>query len=260
MGHDVTLTRHQRLDRMYAEIWLQRPDKGNALTMAMIERLQVIGDELAGDGAVRAVVIRATGRFFCTGGDIAAWGGLTPHEMGQDWIVRGIAAFERIRTLPQPVIAALHGHALGGGLELALAADLRVATATAKLGVPESTLGVIPGWLGTSRLAELIGPARARHLLLLGAPITAAQALDWGLVTAVVDDAAALEVQVEAWLDRLLANAPVSMSLIKGILDAGQSDRRYHHASAAAHAVATEDCREGIRAFLEKRPPVFRNR
>jgi len=156
-------------------------------------------------------------------------------------------------------LAALTGHALGGGLELAMAADLRIAVKAAKLGLPEATLGIIPGWMGTRRLAELIGPARARHLLLLGGPIPAAQAYEWGLVTAVADDEADLNTQLEAWLDRLLANGPSAMALIKGLLGTLHQDLRQHHASAAAQAAGTEDCREGVRAFIEKRKPVFRN-
>ena len=260
MDDHVYLARQQRNGLAWAEIWLNRPDKGNALTMPMLDRLGAIADELAVDRDTRVVVLRAAGRFFCTGGDIDAWGSLTPHDMGRDWILRGIDVFERIQKLPQPVIAALTGHALGGGLELAMAADLRLAVAPAKLGVPEASLGMIPGWMGTRRLAELAGPARARHLLLLATPITAAQALDWGLVTAVAPDGPALVTQLEVWLDRLLANGPSAMALIKGILDTMHADLRQHHASAAAQASGTEDCQEGVRAFREKRPPVFRNR
>lgn len=260
MEQEIVFERKERGGLPWAEIRLNRPEKGNALTMPMIDRLGAVVDEIARDRDTRAVVLRATGRFFCTGGDIEAWGGLTPHEMGRDWILRGIDVFERLAHLPQPVVAVLNGHALGGGLELAMAADLRLAVKAAKLGVPEVTLGVVPGWMGTRRLAELIGPARARHLLLLGSPIPAAQACEWGLVTAVAEDEADLDAQIDAWLDRLLANAPSALALVKGLLATTHPDLRHHHASAAAQAAGTEDCREGVRAFLEKRKPVFRNR
>ena len=260
MDQDIVLERRQRGDASWVEIWLNRPGKGNALTMPMIERLGDFADELASDRAVRAVVIRAKGRYFCTGGDIGAWGSLPPHEMGRDWIARGIDVFGRIAALPQVVVAALSGHALGGGLELAMAADLRLAVKQAQFGCPEASLGMIPGWMGTRRLAELIGPARARHLLLLASPITAAQASDWGLVTSVSDDEAGLEAQLDGWLDRVFANGPSAIALIKGLLDTMHQDLRHHHASAAAQAAGTEDCREGVRAFLEKRRPVYRNR
>lgn len=146
------------------------------------------------------------------------------------------------------------------GLELALATDLRIAVQSAKFGSPEVTLGMISGWMGIRRLAENIGVARARHLTLLGAPITAAQALDWGLVTALAADADDLERQLNGWLERLCANAPGAMALTKGILASMHADLRQHHASAAAQARSTEDCAEGVRAFREKRKPVYRNR
>ena len=260
MEQEIVVDRRERGGLPWAEIRLNRPDKGNALTMPMIDSLGGIVDEIAHDRDARAVVVRGTGRFFCTGGDIEAWGSLPPHEMGRDWILRGIDVFGRLAALSQPVIAALTGHALGGGLELAMAADLRLAVKAAKLGAPEATLGVIPGWMGTRRLAELIGPARARHLLLLGSPISAAQACEWGLVTAVAEDETDLNAQLDAWLDRLLANAPSAMALIKGLLATLHPDLRHHHASAAAQAAGTEDCREGVRAFIEKRKPLFRNR
>ena len=260
MEQEILFERRQKDGVTWAEITLNRPDKGNALTMPMLERFGQIADELQSDRETRAVVLRARGRFFCTGGDIEAWGSLSPHAMGRDWILRGIDVFERIAKLPQPVIAALTGHTLGGGLELAMAADLRIALKKAKFGNPEATLGMIPGWMGTSRLAEMIGPARARHILLLASPITSEQANDWGLVTALADDEADLNAQLDAWLDRLLANGPAAMALIKGLLGNMHRDLREHHASAVAQAAGTEDCKEGVRAFIEKRQPVYHNR
>jgi Enoyl-CoA hydratase/isomerase len=147
-----------------AEITLNRPEKGNALTLAMLRQLDAYVRELETDRAVRVVLLRGRGRFFSTGGDIEAWGGLAPHQMARDWILPGIDVFTRIAALPQPVIAVLNGHALGGGLELALAADLRIAVHSAKLGTPEVTLGMISGWMGVSRLAETIGVARADRI------------------------------------------------------------------------------------------------
>ena len=258
-GH-VLFERHVRGGAVVAEIRLARPDKGNALTMAMIDDLDAIAGELAGDRETRAVVLRGQGRFFCTGGDIGAWGSLTPDAMARDWVLRGSDVFARLAALPQPVVAAITGHALGGGLELAMAADLRIAVRAARLGCPEATIGMIPGWMGTVRLAELIGPSRARHMLLLGTPVSAAQALDWGLVTALADDQGDLDRQLDAWLHRLVANGPIAISLIKDLVEGLHRDLRRQHAAAAGRAAATEDCREGVRAFLEKRTPVFGNR
>ena len=245
---------------VFAEIVLNRPDKGNALTMPMLTRLAEVVREIEADREVRAVVLRGRGRFFCTGADIAAWGALSPHRMAREWILPGIQVLSAIAALPVPVIAVLSGHAIGGGLELAMAADLRLAHRNAKCSVPEVGLGMIAGWGGVRRLSELIGPARARHMTLLGAPLTAAEALDWGLLTAISDDGAGLDAQVETWLDRLCGNSPGAMALTKGILATMHADLREHHAAAVAEAAGTEDCREGVRAFLEKRKPVFPNR
>ena len=257
---EVILERMEQDGTAWAEITLNRPEKGNALTLPMLHQLDGFARELAADRAVRVVLLRGRGRFFCTGGDIEAWGALGPHEMARDWILPGIEVFTRIASLPQPVVAVLSGHTLGGGLELALAADLRIAVRSARLGMPEVTLGMIPGWMGVRRLAETIGVARARHLTLLGVPIPAAQALDWGLVTSLAEDAGDLESQVGAWLEKLSANGPGAMALVKGILATMHQDQRHQHASAVAQAASTEDCREGVRAFQEKRKAVYRNR
>jgi enoyl-CoA hydratase/carnithine racemase len=260
MGQEILCERHAKDGVAWAEIILNRPEKGNALNRPMLDQLGGIAGELRGERNTRVVVLRATGRFFCTGGDIEAWGSLSPHDMGRDWILRGIEVFEQIANLPQPVIAAINGHALGGGLELAMAADLRIAVKTAKFGNPEVTLGMIPGWMGTSRLAEMIGPARARHILLLGSPITASLANEWGLITGLAEDEADLNARLTAWIERLLSNGPSAMALVKGILANLHEDLRAHHASAVAQAAGTEDCKEGVRAFIEKRKPVYANR
>ncbi|MCC6392765.1 MAG: enoyl-CoA hydratase/isomerase family protein [Bryobacterales bacterium] len=260
MEPEILYSRHQRGDAAWGEITLNRPAKGNALNMPMLTQLASLLPDIAGDREVRALVIRAQGRFFCTGGDIESWSALSPWDMAQDWILPGIDVFDKIAALPQPVIAAITGHALGGGLELAMAADLRIALRPARLGTPEVTLGMISGWMGVRRLAEIAGVARARHLTLLGSPITAAQALDWGLVTAVAEDLADMEQQLGVWLDKLCANGPIAMALTKNILATMHQDLRRQHAAAVAQAAASSDCKEGVKAFLEKRKPVYHNR
>ena len=260
MESTIVFSRNERSGAVFAEITLNRPDKGNALTLQMLQQFDSILSEIETDRDIRAVVIRAQGRFFCTGGDIEAWGALSPLEMERDWILYGIKVFERLAALSQPVVAVILGHALGGGLELALAADLRIAVKSAKFGSPEVTLGMVSGWMGIRRLTEMIGVSRARHLTLLGSPITADVALNWGLITALADDADDLERQLNECLERLCANAPAAMALTKGILAASHADLRHHHASAAGQAISTEDCKEGVRAFREKRKPVFRNK
>ena len=260
MAPEIILTRKEKDGRSWAELTLNRPLKGNALTQAMLDDIEAAAITVAADPSLRALVLRGNGKFFCTGGDIEAWSSLSPDAMAQRWILRGIAVLERVAALPQPVIAVIGGHALGGGLELALAADLRIAVQSARLGTPEVGLGMIAGWGGVRKLAETIGVARARHLTLVGAAIDARQALDWGLVTSLAEDAAALESQLEALLDRLLANAPIAMRETKTILATLHLDLRQQHAAAVAKVAATADCHEGVRAFREKRPPVFHHR
>jgi len=257
---EVLFQEHERNGQVWAEITLNRPAKGNALTLPMLDTIERFVAIVASSRYIRALVLRGNGRFFSLGGDIEAWGSLTPEEMGNRWIPRGIEVFDSIAKLPQPVIAAISGHALGGGLEFALMADLRVAVAEAKLGLPEVGLGMIAGWSGIRRIAEIAGVVRARELTLLGSPIPAEKALAWGLVNAVAADRQAMETQVDAWLDRLLSNAPIAMALTKKLLGSMHAEMSRDHAEAVARARATEDCEEGIRAFREKRKPVFRNR
>lgn len=260
MEPEIIFTRVEKNGRSLAEITLNRPQKGNALTLAMLAEIEAAVKTVETDPSLRALVLRGNGRFFCTGGDIEAWSSLSPDEMARDWILRGIEVMERIAALPQPVIAVISGHALGGGLELALAADVRIALQTAKLGTPEVGLGMIAGWGGVRKLAETIGVARARHLTLLGSAIEARQALDWGLVTLLAEDATNLEAKLDELLGRLLSNAPIAMRETKAILATMNLDLRKQHAAAVAKVAATADCKEGVRAFREKRPPSFQNR
>lgn len=257
---EVLYEERERNGMAWAEITLNRPSKGNALTLPMLEEMERFVGIVASSRRIRALVLRGKGRFFSTGGDIEAWGSLTPEEMGGRWIPRGIEVFNSIAQLPQPVIAAISGHALGGGFEFALMADLRVAVAEAKLGTPEVGLGMIAGWSGIRRIAEIAGVNHARELTLLGTPISAKKALAWGLVNAVASDRDAMEAQVDAWLDRLLSNAPIAMALTKKLLATMHAEMSGDHAEAVAQARATEDCNEGIAAFREKRKPLFRNR
>ncbi len=259
MDKKILLKRNETDDGGWAEVVLNRPEKGNALTLEMLNELERITEDLRSDGGLRVVVLRGEGRFFCTGGDINEWSAMSPSQMAEEWILRGIEVFGRIAALPQPVIAVLNGHALGGGLELALAADIRIAAAGAKLGVPEVRLGMISGWGGVRRLAETIGVSRARMMTLTGEPVTAATALDFGLVHFVEESESDVEARVERLIRQFFSNGPIAMRVTKGLLATAHEDLRFAHATAVAQVAATEDCKEGVEAFREKRQARFKN-
>ena len=249
-------------DGPVATLTLNRPQVLNALDRPTFERLAAAFDDLEVDPAVRAVVVTGAGeRAFCAGADVRALHGLG--EAGALALMAyGQQVFDRIAQSPKPTVAALNGYALGGGLELAMACDIRVAADTARLGQPEITLGSIPGWGGTQRLPLLVGLGRARELILTGRLVDAAEAERIGLVSRVVPAAETVAAARDV-ADRLAALPPVALALAKdavraveGDLAAGLRREREH----VATTFATADQREGTRAFLEKRAPRFEGR
>src|ERR671919_1054580 len=175
-------------DGAIVTLTLNRPDKLNAIDGAMLDALDEALGEIEGDREIRAVILTGAGRAFSAGADIKEWTALTPLEFGRSWGLRGHALFDRLAALAPPVIAAINGIAFGGGLELALCADIRIASTAARLGLPEVTIGTIPGWGGTQRLPRLIGAGRAKHMILSGQPVDAARAEAFGLVSEVVEE------------------------------------------------------------------------
>ncbi|HRJ45291.1 MAG: enoyl-CoA hydratase/isomerase family protein [Caldilineaceae bacterium] len=237
-----------------ATITLNRPDKLNALNGEMLARLDAIADELDRANDVRVVLLTGAGKAFCVGADIFEWSSLSPLEMGRRWIRDGHRIFERFARLPQPVIAALNGYTFGGGLELALAADLRLAAAGITLSFPEVKLGIIPGWGGTQRLPELIGKSRAKQMIFSGARISAEIAEDWGLVNEVVEGEKLME-RAQALAGEIAANGPVAVQLSKQLIDGGEMASL--EALAGSLASYTQDAQEGVAAFRERRAPRF---
>ncbi len=237
-----------------ATITLNRPEKLNAIDPAMLARIDGFVAALDTDPAVRVVVVAAVGeRAFSVGADVNAWAALAPLEMWRAWVREGNRVVQRLAALRQPTIAAVNGFAFGGGLELALAADLRVASDAAQFAMPETKIGTLPGWGGTRRLPALVGPARAKQMVFGGARVDAATAERWGLVNEVVP-AGALAARVAALAAEIAANAPVAVQLAKAAID-GRDDAL--EAIAGALAASTADGREGIASFREKRPPTF---
>jgi enoyl-CoA hydratase len=260
MSDNVVLVEDRQAVRI---ITVNRPDKLNALNRQTLEALDQAFSEAAAATGVRVVVLTGAGpKAFVAGADIAEMADL-PAIQGRDFALVGQQLMRRIERMPKPVIAAVNGFALGGGLELAMACHLRVAADSARIGQPEINLGLIPGFGGTQRLLRLTGRAAALELCLLGEPIDAARALQLGLVNRVVP-ADQLHDQVMQLADKLANAAPIAL---RGILDAvviggecAMEEGLQFETAQFALMFATEDMREGTRAFLERRKPQFANR
>jgi enoyl-CoA hydratase len=244
-----------------ARITLARPEKLNALDMGMIEALAAAADAIEADRDVRVAILAGEGKAFCAGGDIAAWGGLEPLDMWRRWVRAGHRAFDRLARLRVPMVAVLSGHALGGGLELAATADIRVAEAQAKLGLPETGIGMVPGWSGTQRLVRRFGARTVRRLALTGAIVEAAQAERLGLIDEVVARGEGMT-RALALADVIAARGPVAVAVAKELINSAEGEETAAAVEAIAGALTayTDDLKEGVAGFREKRAPRFANR
>jgi enoyl-CoA hydratase/carnithine racemase len=245
-------------DGAIATVTIDRPEKRNAMTPEMLEGLEAILGSLEADAGVRVVVLTGAGdRAFCAGADIGAWSSLAPIDMWRRWVRLGHRVMDRLEGLRQPTIAALNGVAFGGGLELALACDLRIAAETARVAAPEVGIGTIPGWGMTTRLAVLAGPARAKQLILGGQPIDARRAESWGLLSEVVP-AADLAAATRELAERIAGQAPVAVQVAKQLID-GLRPRVPASLEALGSGLTafTDDAGEGIASFRERRPARF---
>ncbi len=244
-----------------ALVTVNRPEKLNALNTALVRQLGECFAALKRDAAVRVVVLTGAGeKAFVAGADIAELSALAPIDGGRT-SAAGQATFTAIERLGKPVIAAINGYALGGGLELAMACTLRTAAKTAKLGLPEITLGIIPGYGGTQRLPRLVGLGRANELMLRGAPISADEAWRIGLVNHVFEPAELLPKTLELAKD-LATRAPIATRFILDAAnsggDLGLDQGQAHEAALFGWIMSTADTKEGLKAFVEKRKPQWR--
>ena len=250
-------------DGAVAVITVNRPQVLNALNFSTIDDLRRAALALKHDAGVRAVVITgASEKSFVAGADINEFAAQAPAQY-KELALRGQHVFDLIENLGKPVIAAINGYALGGGCELALACTLRVAADTARIGQPEINLGIIPGYGGTQRLARLVGKGVALELLLTGRHITAAEALQIGLVNRVVP-AASLLSDANALAAELAVKAPIAVQYIIEAVNRGLEvsfDKgQFLEAALFGLVASTDDMREGMKAFLDKRKPDFRGR
>ena len=244
----------------FAQITLNRPDKHNALNLELLKQLSAAFDRAESDPGIQVVVLAGAGKAFCAGADVREMQAVRTLADGERWVGERALYLERVGRCPKPVIAAIHGYALGGGLELAMQADLRVCGQSAWLGQPEIRLGLMPGAGGTQRLTRLIGLGRALEWLMTGERMGAEEALRVGLVNRVVPDDQVVAVAHQ--LARALARqAPLGLLLIKRCAREGLEmplpQALAMERQAFAQLLATRDGQEGIRAFLEKREPRF---
>lgn len=244
-------------------ITVNRPDKLNALNSATLDALHQAFDEAADDAEVRVVVLTGAGeKAFVAGADISEMNGLTPVQ-GRDFSLRGQRMMRRVEKMPKPVIAAVNGFALGGGLELAMCCHLRIAGDNAKVGQPEINLGLIPGFGGSQRLLRLAGRAATLELCLTGAPIGAERARELGIVNRVVP-AAELQAETLKLASQLANAAPLALRAMLDSVNIGGEcgiEEGLEYESAQFGLVfSTDDMREGTTAFLEKRKPAFKGR
>ena len=255
-----------RLERRGAVgiLTIDREARMNSLSRATLQALGSLGRELVGDEAVRAIVVTSAGtRAFCTGADLKERRGMSLDDVRvQLQLYRSELGV--LDKSPKPVVAAINGLALGGGLELAMLCDLRIAVESAELGLPETSLGIIPGAGGTQRLARLVGEGRAIELITLARRLSAREALDWGLLNRVVPAGADLIEETLAWLTPIAEGAPIAQAAALKAVRASYElplERALELESVYYdETLRSQDRVEALEAFAEKRKPVFRGR
>lgn len=241
-----------------AQLRLTRPDKLNALDADMVAELARCCAEIERDSAIRVVILSGEGKAFSAGGDIGAWSNASADEFGRHWVRDGHTAFDALARLSQPVIAVLDGHALGGGLELAACADMRIAEAHIRIGQPETGLGIIPGWSGTQRAVRRFGAQTVRRMALFGETFSADEALALGLVDKVVGKGEGMAA-ADVLASQVIARSPRATELTKMLIAMAEGEERDRVAEALAGALAagSSDLAEGLAAFRARRKPDF---
>ncbi|WP_318614337.1 enoyl-CoA hydratase [Sporosarcina sp. YIM B06819] len=238
---------------------INRPP-ANALSRALILEVDELLDQVEIDESVRVIVLHGEGKFFSAGADIKEFTSVTSGEEFTKLAASGQGVFERLERFHKPVIAAIHGAALGGGLELAMSCHMRIVTETAKLGLPELQLGLIPGFAGTQRLPRYVGMPKAAEMLLTSEPISGAEAARLGLANQAYADEELLSKTMEL-AKKIAKKSPVAVKAALAMLQYAKPASYYEGVKAESDSFGevfvSADAKEGIQAFLEKRQPVF---
>lgn len=246
-----------------ATLTLNRPKRLNAINGKMIEEIGNIMDDIAVDAGIKVVIITGSAGYFCAGADIGEIIDITEVDRGFEFSRKIQGALNKIENLPKPVIAAVSGLALGGGCEMALACDLRLAGETASFGVPEINIGIIPGAGGTQRLSRILGICKAKELLYTGDRIDAVQACQLGMINKVVPVPDLMKETGEL-AAKLATKPPLAIKMAKHVVNTGIDLDMDSALKLEAHALAylfvTADKNEGMTAFLEKRKAKFAGR
>lgn len=249
-----------KIDEGVAVATINRPP-ANALSRALIQEVDALLDEVANDETIRVVVLHGEGRFFSAGADIKEFTAITSGEEFSKLAASGQDVFERVERFHKPIIAAIHGAALGGGLELAMGCHIRYVTENAKLGLPELQLGLIPGFAGTQRLPRYVGMPKAAEMLLTSEPISGTEAVQFGLANQAFTDDELLPKTMEL-AKKIAKKSPTAMKAALEMLQYAKPSSYYDGVKAEADSFGevfvSADAKEGITAFLEKREPVFK--
>jgi enoyl-CoA hydratase len=248
------------LEGKVAHVTIQRPP-ANALASGLIREVDAILDELEGNPEVRVILLKGEGRFFSAGADIKEFTTIETGEEFSQLAKKGQDVFERMENFSKPIIAAIHGAALGGGLELAMGCHIRLVSENAKLGLPELQLGLVPGFAGSQRLPKLVGRAKAAEMLLTSEPITGTEAVQWGLANKAYPEAE-LFAKADEMAQKIAKKSPGAMKAAIELLSYTKDDRFYEgvmrEASLFGDVFVSDDAKEGISAFIEKREPDFK--